>query len=191
MRTFYMLLQVRGAFIMLLSMMHCLLPCNVRDAPLLQASFTLWRRATQTIPDFWHHIQGREVYHQTQWKVGPRPKGTKEIFNRTHSSLRSVIEQSFGMLKMKWRILLGLPHYSERRQAKIILACCGLHNFILENDSDDLHYHMDEQEEAWAVDEDDADETGNDAAVDDDVNMNELRDEIARGCRLASRSRAV
>jgi len=130
-------------------------------------------------------------YHQDAWKVGPRPRGKKEIFNKAHSSLRSVIEQSFGMLKMKWRILLGLPHYSERRQAKIILACCGLHNFILENDSDDLHYHMDEQEEAWAVDEDDADETGNDAAVDDDVNMNELRDEIARGCRLASRSRAV
>ena len=130
-------------------------------------------------------------YHQDAWKAGPCPRGKKEIFNKAHSSLRSVIEQSFGMLKMKWRILLGLPHYSERRQAKIILACCGLHNFILENDSDDLHYHMDEQEEAWAVDEDDADETGNDAAVDDDVNMNELGDEIARGCRLASRSRAV
>ena len=101
--------------------MQCLLPCYIRDAPLLQASFTLWTRGAQTVPDFWH---------QTLWKVGPRPRGTKQFFNRAHLSLRSVIEQSFGMLKIKWRILLGLPHYSERKLTKIILACCGLHNFI-------------------------------------------------------------
>ena len=86
-------------------------------------------------------------YHQALWKRAPRPRGMKQIFNRAHSSLRSVIEQSFGMVKMKWRILLGLPHYSERKQAQIILACCGLHNFILENDNDDLHYHMDDADD--------------------------------------------
>ena len=130
------------------------------------------------------------TYHQPVWKRAPRPRGMKQIFNRAHSSLRSVIEQSFGMVKMKWRILLGLPHYSERRQAQIILACCGLHNFILENDNDDLHYHMDDADDSWDIDDVDED-TGHDAVEGDEDDMNALRDDIARGCRMAERSRAV
>jgi len=51
-------------------------------------------------------------YHVDDWKKTPRARGKKEIFNQAHSSIRSVIERSFGVLKMKWRILLGLPHYS-------------------------------------------------------------------------------
>jgi hypothetical protein len=35
----------------------------------------------------------------------------RELFNFCHSSLRNVIECSFGALKMKWRILLHLPPY--------------------------------------------------------------------------------
>ncbi|XP_039835241.1 uncharacterized protein LOC120696167 [Panicum virgatum] len=87
-------------------------------------------------------------YHQDDWKQAPRARGKKEIFNQAHSSIRSVIERSFGVLKMKWSILLGLPHYSERKQTQIILACCGLHNFIIENDSHDVDFNRDEPEVA-------------------------------------------
>jgi len=130
------------------------------------------------------------TYHQAVWKRAPRPRGMKQIFNRAHSSLRSVIEQSFGMVKMKWRILLGLPHYSERKQAQIILACCALHNFILENDNDDLHYHMDDADDSWDIDDVDED-TCHDAVEGDEEDMNELRDEIAAGCRMAERASRV
>lgn len=41
-----------------------------------------------------------------------------------------MIERSFGMLKMKWRILLSLPSFSLQKQSKIIVACMALHNFI-------------------------------------------------------------
>ena len=50
-------------------------------------------------------------YHQQQWRRGPAPSGEREVFNKAHSSLRSVIEQSFGVLKMKWRLLLAVPSY--------------------------------------------------------------------------------
>jgi len=129
-------------------------------------------------------------YPQALWKRAPQPRGMKQIFNRAHSSLRSVIEQSFGMVKMKWRILLGLPHYSERKQAQIILACCGLHNFILENDNDDLHYHMDDADDSWDIDDVDED-TCHDAVEGDEDDMNALRDDIAAGCRMAERARRV
>jgi len=91
---------------------------------------------------------------------------------------------------MKWRILRGLPHYSERKQTQIILACCGLHNFILENDSDDVDFNRDEPVVALPEpDENDEpqEEYGTAAPEDEDANMNALRDEIAAACLLASR----
>ena len=122
--------------------------------------------------------------------TGKRPhelEVKKEIFNQAHSSIRSVIERSFGVLKMKWRILLGLPHYSERKQTQIILACCGLHNFILENDSDDVDFNREEPEVALLEsdeNDDEPDEYGTAAPVNEDGNMNALRDEIAGSCRV-------
>jgi hypothetical protein len=63
----------------------------------------------------------------------PRTIGSKEVFNYAHSSLRDVIERSFGVLKMKWRVLLSLPSFSLTKQSKIIIACMTLHNFIRES----------------------------------------------------------
>ena len=58
------------------------------------------------------------------------PQGEKEIFNYAHSSLRNVIERSFGVLKMKWRMLLQMPSYPPHKQSQIIVACMALQNFI-------------------------------------------------------------
>jgi hypothetical protein len=40
-------------------------------------------------------------YHLPKFHQGPMPRGRKENFNYAHSSLRNVIERSFGVLKMK------------------------------------------------------------------------------------------
>ena len=69
-------------------------------------------------------------YHLPEYRQGPMPRGKKEQFNYAHSSLRNVIERSFRVLKMKWRILLDLPSYPMPKQSQIILACMALHNFI-------------------------------------------------------------
>jgi hypothetical protein len=71
-----------------------------------------------------------QKYHISEWQNARQPVGSKEVFNFAHSSLRNVIERSFGVLKMKWRILLNLPSFSLRKQSKIIIACMALHNFI-------------------------------------------------------------
>ncbi|WVZ91084.1 LOW QUALITY PROTEIN: hypothetical protein U9M48_037302, partial [Paspalum notatum var. saurae] len=55
----------------------------------------------------------------------------KELhFNSHHASLRNV--HAFGVLKNRWRILRDIPCYGRDRQRKIIIACCALHNFLLD-----------------------------------------------------------
>jgi len=53
-----------------------------------------------------------------------------ETFNHAHAKVRNVIERSFGVLKMKFRILMNMPSFPEDKQARIIVACMALHDFI-------------------------------------------------------------
>jgi len=66
------------------------------------------------------------------------PQNARELFNHRHSSLRNVIERTFGVLKKRFPIIGSgtEPHYSLDTMPKIILACCILHNFLREVDND-------------------------------------------------------
>jgi hypothetical protein len=60
----------------------------------------------------------------------------------------------------------------------------------LENDNDDLHYHIDDADDSWDIDDVDED-TGHDAVEGDEDDMNALRDDIAARCRMAERARRM
>jgi hypothetical protein len=75
-----------------------------------------------------------------EWHRGMEPKTPKEKFNRKHSSIRNVIERSFGLLKMKWEILYRIKKYPMWKQKMIVVACMVLHNFIREHNSDDADF---------------------------------------------------
>nr|XP_034584533.1 uncharacterized protein LOC117847427 [Setaria viridis] len=79
-------------------------------------------------------------YHVPEWRRGPAPSGEHELFNHLHSSLRNVVERAFGVLKMKWRILLKMPTFPLEKQMMIIAATMCLHNFIRENNAQDKHF---------------------------------------------------
>ncbi|VFQ64201.1 unnamed protein product [Cuscuta campestris] len=68
-------------------------------------------------------------YHQSEFR-GANPRGSQEVFNKAHSSLRSCIERAFGVLKARWKILQIMPRYSLMDQNKIICLCFALHNYI-------------------------------------------------------------
>ena len=128
-------------------------------------------------------------YHVPEWREGHAPRGKKELFNYTHSSLRNVIERSFGVLKMKWRILLHLPSFSMAKQSKIIMACMALHNFIRQSGIMDDLFDLCDQDENY----DPNDKSTSSAANrtnrrhgDEDQRKNQFRDWIADG--LFSRS---
>jgi hypothetical protein len=80
-------------------------------------------------------------YHVEQWQNGHPPQGIKETFNHAHAKVRNVIERSFGVLKMKFRILLNMPRFPERKRTRIIVACMALHNFIRESRIGDRDFH--------------------------------------------------
>ncbi|WVZ81841.1 hypothetical protein U9M48_029173 [Paspalum notatum var. saurae] len=107
-------------------------------------------------------------------------KGTKYHLSEFQSGPINVIERSFGVLKMKWRILGQLPSYPMPKQSKIITACMGIHNFIGQSALEDTDFDAFDEN---VVPVENKPRTGRRIATtgDEDNNMNAFRDEIARG----------
>lgn len=121
-------------------------------------------------------------YHIPEFRQGPRPSWKKEVLNFAHSSLRNVIERSFGVLKMKWRILLDLPSYPMVKQTQIIIACMALHNFIRESAMTDRDFDMCDCNEDYmpmSASSSSHQSGANTQVADEDQDMNAFRDSIA------------
>lgn len=82
------------------------------------------------MPGFLAPYKGKR-YHLNDYKGGGRqPRTAKERFNYHHSSLRMVIERTFGVLKARFPILKTMPSFPLPKQRFIVIASCAVHNFI-------------------------------------------------------------
>ena len=79
-----------------------------------------------------------ERYHIPNFQRGSQLHRPNERFNYLHSSLRSVIERTFGVWKNGWKILRCVPGFHIRTQNYIIVATMVLHNFIRAHDYNDV-----------------------------------------------------
>ncbi|KAL7226931.1 hypothetical protein ACSBR1_021910 [Camellia fascicularis] len=68
-------------------------------------------------------------YHLQEFH-GCHYSGPKELFNHRHSSLRNIIESTFGILEKRFPILWSMPNYKSTRQGPLVIACCVVHNWI-------------------------------------------------------------
>ncbi|KAK5839307.1 hypothetical protein PVK06_008083 [Gossypium arboreum] len=136
-------------------------------------------------------------YHSPDFHRGRPVSGKEEIFNHSHSSLRSVIKRTFGVLKKKRVILRDMPSYSFEKKKMIVVATISVHNFIRKhvgrNDADFMEYedinwayeNIIDSENAHGQESDDDDDDDDDGDDDGESNnssgfeMKLTRDAIA------------
>ncbi|KAF5799785.1 putative harbinger transposase-derived nuclease domain-containing protein [Helianthus annuus] len=75
-------------------------------------------------------------YHIPEFQRGQSsamraPRGPKETFNYHHSSLRNIIERTFGVWKARWALLRDMHvNYTYEHQVSIVIASMAIHNFV-------------------------------------------------------------
>lgn len=84
-------------------------------------------------------------YHLREW-IGNRPQTPQELFNLRHSSLRTTVERAFGTLKNRFKVLMSRPFYPFPTQVRVVIACCILHNWILQSGGADQFVYT---EQLW------------------------------------------
>ncbi|KAK1258134.1 hypothetical protein QJS04_geneDACA024822 [Acorus gramineus] len=106
------------------------------------------------------------------------PQNKEEVFNQLHSSLRNVIERTFGVWKARFPILKRMASYPFDIQVRIVPATMAIHNFIRKKK---LHDSLFEQFQSTTVDEDRTTEQLYPVIRpdNDQQEMNRVRDEIA------------
>ncbi|RWR86423.1 putative nuclease HARBI1 [Cinnamomum micranthum f. kanehirae] len=79
--------------------------------------------------------------HRKEWSTTHAPRTGLELFNLRHSKLRNIVERTFAALKQRFALLQIASRYPIKTQAKIVVACCVLHNFIRQWNLDDAIFH--------------------------------------------------
>ncbi|XP_044385890.1 protein ALP1-like [Triticum aestivum] len=82
-------------------------------------------------------------YHLNEW--GNNPVQNEELFNLRHSSLRVTVERAFGSLKRRFKILDdATPFFLFPTQVDIVVACCIIHNWVINDGIDEYIIPEDE-----------------------------------------------
>lgn len=66
---------------------------------------------------------------------GNQIESDRRIFNYRLSRARRIVENAFGILSSRFRILLTTMNLSPEKASKITITCCYLHNFLKRNNS--------------------------------------------------------
>jgi hypothetical protein len=83
-------------------------------------------------------------YHLNEWGNNPM-QNEKELYNHRHSALRQTVERAFGSLKRRFQILDdATPFFPFSTQVEIVVACCIIHNWVLEDGGDEFIISEDE-----------------------------------------------
>ena len=81
-----------------------------------------------------YFLLGDEIFPLKPWLMRPFPGNNlseeNRIYNYRHSRARRTIENTFGILAARWRIMLKPIRASVENVEKYICACLGLHNYL-------------------------------------------------------------
>ena len=87
-----------------------------------------------------YYLVGDEIFPLKTWLMRPYPGSAleceeKKIFNYRLSRARRVIENAFGILSSRWRILHKPIRASINNVERYVLACLTLHNYLRQTDN--------------------------------------------------------
>ena len=92
--------------------------------------------------EFW--IVGDDAYQCDEFMIPPYPTSqageAQRNFNYFLSVLRVHVEQAFGMLVGRWRIIKDGLQFSVSRNSRIVCLCMKLHNFCIDNGDEDFSH---------------------------------------------------
>ncbi|XP_052890199.1 putative nuclease HARBI1 [Anopheles moucheti] len=89
-------------------------------------------------------VLGDSAYPSKPWLVTPKrnavPNTPEALFNTNHAKGRQIIERTIGVLKNRFRCLLGARqlHYKPEKAAQITIICCALHNRCIARNTEAL-----------------------------------------------------
>ncbi|KAK4322220.1 hypothetical protein Pmani_007018 [Petrolisthes manimaculis] len=113
-------------------MLTCMIPNSTHDSFIWNNSRLRHRFAAGEFQDY--HLLGDSGYPLERYLLtpfaNPRTRG-EERYNRSHTRTRVIIEQTFGLLKSRFRCLHrsgGSLQYEPRKCIKMVMACMYLHN---------------------------------------------------------------
>ena len=86
-------------------------------------------------------------------------------FNLAHSSTRIIIENAFGQLKGRFRLISKQVDIATCKVDQIVVACCTLHNFCI-NEKESFP-------DEWLIDDEVVEETDTNADMELDANEEE------------------
>jgi hypothetical protein len=90
------------------------------------------------LPAMPHVFVGDEAFSLSQYVLRPYSRKflthTKRIFNYRLTTAQRYVECSFRILSNKWRILHRPLNVKSDLAASIVIACCILHNYVLQRD---------------------------------------------------------
>lgn len=77
-----------------------------------------------------------EPYLMTPYRSAA-DRSPEATFNTKHAKVRNIIERTIGVVKTRFRCLLGARqlHYSPKNATKIVNVCVALHNVCVEYNS--------------------------------------------------------
>nr|XP_037273814.1 protein ANTAGONIST OF LIKE HETEROCHROMATIN PROTEIN 1-like [Rhipicephalus microplus] len=118
----------------------CRAPGSAHDSTALKMS-ALYKRSDNLVPHGFRMLRGTAIpfmlvgdpaYPLLPWIMKGhtgRLSREEESFNVYLSSARNVVEQAFGRLKGRWRILLKRADIYYKFIPTVVIATCALHNF--------------------------------------------------------------
>ena len=95
-------------------------------------------------------VLGDSAYPLLSWLMVPFQDAVltteEQQFNKLHSSSRMIIENAFGLLKGRFRVLLKQVELETSNVDQVTLTCCTLHNYcIKEKEEYPEEWHMDSE----------------------------------------------